>query len=379
MYIDYKHRIFGLDVVRALAILLVLISHSTFLLFPQQNNFILSFIRFFGTIGVDLFFVLSGFLIGRIILKQLKQEKTTFNDLFYFWVRRWFRTLPNYFLILILNIILFYVLYGEILNGIGYYFVFLQNFSSAQPDFFTESWSLSVEEFSYIIGPLLLYLSLFMFKKTSKDKLFIIMTLLIICFITILRYKFNLEQVGLTDHEWSQQLRKVVVYRIDSIYYGFIGAFISIKYNSIWLKFKNWSLYSGIVLFFGMHLIIFYFRIFPNNTMLFYNLYYLPLISISLLLFFPFCSSWMECNLFKKQITFISILSYAIYLINYSIVLLTIQYFIDLGQASVLIKILILILFWILTFSLSYIIYILFEKPIMGIRDLGIIKKKFRN
>jgi len=136
MYIDYKHRIFGLDVVRTLAVLLVLISHSTFLLFPQENNFLITITRFFGTVGVDLFFVLSGFLIGRIILRLLKQEKVSFNDLFYFWIRRWFRTLPNYFLILILNIILFYVFHGELINRIGYYFVFLQNFSTAQSDFF---------------------------------------------------------------------------------------------------------------------------------------------------------------------------------------------------------------------------------------------------
>jgi peptidoglycan/LPS O-acetylase OafA/YrhL len=377
MYIDYKHRIFGLDVIRATAILLVLISHSTLLLFPTQNNLVLTLIRFFGTIGVDLFFVLSGFLIGTIILKQLQQEKTSFRNLFYFWIRRWFRTLPNYFLILILNIILFYILYGELIHGIGYYFIFLQNFSSPQPDFFTESWSLSIEEYAYIIAPILLYLLLFIFKRTSKNKLFLFITLIIISLITFLRFQFHLQQTILTDHEWSQQLRKVVIFRMDSIYYGFLGAYIAINYNSIWLKFKNWSLISGVLLFFGMHLLIFWFKLLPNKAMLFYNVFYLPLVSISLLMFFPICSAWVKGSFFKKQITFISIISYAIYLINYSIVLLTIQYFIDLNQASNLIKFSVLILFWILTFSLSYLLYQFFEKPITNIRDLQIIKQKF--
>jgi len=149
------------------------------------------------------------------------------------------------------------------------------------------------------------------------------------------------------------------------------------NYNSIWLKFKNWSLLSGIILFLGMHVVMFWFKILPNNAALFYNMLYLPLISISLLLFFPVCSSWIKGHLFKRQITFISILSYAIYLINYSIVLLTIQYFIDLEEASYLIKFLMLILFWISTIGLAYILYQFFEKPIMGIRDLNIIKQKF--
>ncbi|MCF8272857.1 MAG: acyltransferase [Flavobacteriaceae bacterium] len=379
MYIDYKHRIFGLDVIRAIAILLVLISHSTFLLFPTQNNLVLTLIRFFGTIGVDLFFVLSGFLIGRIILKQLQKEKISFNELLYFWIRRWFRTLPNYFFVLILNIILFFILYGEVIQGIGYYFVFLQNFASEQPDFFTESWSLSIEEYAYVIGPLLLYVFLFLFKKVSKKKLFLIVTLLVILLITFLRYKFHLHQIILTDHEWSQQLRKVVIYRMDSIYYGFIGAYISMNYNSFWLKFKNWSLISSILLFFGMHLFIFWFKLLPNNTGLFYNVFYLPLISISLLMVFPVFSSWVSGHLLKKTMTSISILSYAIYLINYSIVLLTIQYFFNLDDASNIFKFLVLILFWFLTFSLSYLLYLFFEKPTTDFRNLPIIKQKFTN
>jgi len=119
MYISLKNRIFGLDVIRALAILLVLCSHSTLLLFPNQKHILLTVIQFFGTVGVDLFFVLSGFLIGTIILKQVHKGQTKFKDFCYFWVRRWFRTLPNYFLILLINIALLFVLKGEVLKGIG--------------------------------------------------------------------------------------------------------------------------------------------------------------------------------------------------------------------------------------------------------------------
>ncbi|MBT8377560.1 MAG: acyltransferase family protein, partial [Bacteroidia bacterium] len=100
-----SQRIFGLDVVRAIAILLVLISHSTILIFPESNSNAVFAIQFFGTIGVDIFFVLSGYLIGRILLKQLQTQDFSFKNVLYFWIRRWFRTLPNYYLILIVNII----------------------------------------------------------------------------------------------------------------------------------------------------------------------------------------------------------------------------------------------------------------------------------
>ena len=187
MYIKYQHRIFGLDVIRTIAILLVLMSHSTLLLFPEKNNISITAIRFFGTIGVDLFFVLSGYLIGGLLLKQLRKGKIAFKDFIYFWVRRWFRTLPNYFLILILNIMLYYVLYNIVINDVGYFIVFIQNFAKPHPDFFTEAWSLSIEEYAYIIGPLILFILLFLRKKSSKDTLYLVMVFVIIFSITYFR------------------------------------------------------------------------------------------------------------------------------------------------------------------------------------------------
>ncbi len=62
-------RNFGLDLLRAIAISLVLISHCTYLLFPENESLLITFVRTLGAIGVDLFFVLSGYLIGGILLK----------------------------------------------------------------------------------------------------------------------------------------------------------------------------------------------------------------------------------------------------------------------------------------------------------------------
>ena len=84
MYINYQHRIFGLDVIRTIAILLVLLSHSTLLLFLENNHISLTAIRFFGTIVVDLFFVLSGYLIGGLLLRQIRNGKTAFKNFMYF-------------------------------------------------------------------------------------------------------------------------------------------------------------------------------------------------------------------------------------------------------------------------------------------------------
>jgi peptidoglycan/LPS O-acetylase OafA/YrhL len=377
MCIDNKHRIFGLDVIRALAILLVLVSHSSLLLFPNSNGTVLNIVRFFGTIGVDLFFVLSGFLIGNIILKQIKQGKTAFKDFLYFWIRRWFRTLPNYFLILVFNILLFFFLHKEVIDGIGYFFLFWQNFYKPQPDFFTESWSLSIEEYAYVIGPLVLYFLMSFFKNIPKSKLFILTTLIIIFLVAFSRFGFHLNNNVITDHDWSQKLRKVVIFRIDSIYYGFIAAFFSINYSNSWQLYKHWFFITGIVLFFGMHIAVFTYNLLPMNSVLFYNIFYLPLVSISLVMFLPVFSNIKTGKFLRQQITYISILSYAIYLINYSIVLLTIQYFINISEASILIKGGLLFTYWFVTFCLAHFLYVFFEKPMTNLRDSKFIRSIF--
>ncbi|XMO85617.1 acyltransferase [Algibacter sp. AS12] len=375
MYINLKNRIFGLDVLRAIAILLVLFSHSTLLLFPNQQHILITVIQFFGTVGVDLFFVLSGFLIGTILLKQLQKGEAKFKDFGYFWVRRWFRTLPNYFLILLINIALLWALKGKVINGIGGYFGFIQNFNSPHPDFFTEAWSLSIEEYAYMIGPLILFVLLCCFKKTSYNNLFLLTVFSVIIAVICFRINFHVNNSITSMHDWSQHIRKVVIYRIDSIYYGFLVAFVIYNFNKFIVKHKNLLFGLGLVLFLGIHVLIFSFGVQPETATLFFNMFYLPLLSISLLLLFPFFLEWKPKRFFNSQITSISIWSYGLYLVNYSIVLLTIQHFVDINLQSSIVKLIILVAYWLISFLLAYLLYKFFENPITNLRDSRYIKR----
>src|SRR5688572_4697894 len=84
----------GLDLPRALAITLVLVSH-----FVKRCEIL-------GFYGVELFFALSGFLIGGILYRDLAASPGwTFPRVKHFWFRRWWRTLPNYYLFLIIALI----------------------------------------------------------------------------------------------------------------------------------------------------------------------------------------------------------------------------------------------------------------------------------
>ena len=134
---NLKQRIFGLDVLRTTAIIMVVCSHILWI-YPKSNAFIPILFELFGFWGVELFFVLSGFLIGSILYKTFVNESFTLKSVFYFLKRRWFRTLPNYYLVLLLNILIAYFL-GFSIENMGSYFLFLQNFASKSPAFFPES------------------------------------------------------------------------------------------------------------------------------------------------------------------------------------------------------------------------------------------------
>ena len=145
----HPRRNFGLDLARALAITMVFLSHGVTALEPLG-------------VGVDLFFVLSGFLIGRIYLRGQADATTPGIDrpgtftLWGFWSARWLRTLPPYFAALALYALLNRHFHNNAVHP--YYLVFAQNYVGM--DGFGPSWSLCVEEHFYLLLPLLGFLAL---------------------------------------------------------------------------------------------------------------------------------------------------------------------------------------------------------------------------
>ncbi|NQY28887.1 MAG: acyltransferase [Flavobacteriaceae bacterium] len=360
------NRIYGLDVLRALAISLVVVSHTTYLLFPISDSTLVIGVRVMGAIGVDLFFVLSGFLIGRILLKQLENKKTALSDLMVFWKRRWLRTLPNYMVVLIINILIFLLLNKSLVGELKLYPLFLQNLTTAHPDFFTEAWSLSVEEYAYLVLPMVLYLALLFFKKKNSVKLFLWITIAFIVFGVFLKINFYYTVKIHSYKEWSDLFRKVVIYRLDAIYIGFLLIYIYREYSDTCKKYRKTLGVIGGVVFLALHVSIAVFNMQPQIYLAFYVFVYLQLLVISLGMFFPyFLELKQQIILLKKVVEYISTRSYAIYLTNYSIVLLSIQRItaIEINSIGKL------LLFFGLTILLSELIYRFVELPVLQYRD----------
>jgi peptidoglycan/LPS O-acetylase OafA/YrhL len=377
---NINNRIFGLDILRACAVMFVVIGHGNYLL-SKKYTFVIN--KFFGYDGVSIFFVLSGFLIGGILIKTLETKRSEKNMLLNFWIRRWFRTIPNYFLILIVLLTL-NLLFTE---GFHFtkkfplnFFIFSQNLFYRHPNFFPEAWSLSIEEWFYLLIPPIILFFIFL-KRNVKVSVFhtALSILIIITLFRFYRYSHISTEVlsNFATYEWNLQFGKQVITRLDSLMYGMIGAFFQFYYREYWLKYKKTLLCFGLFLFVASKFLI-------NSNMargsLYFCVFSFSVTSFATLLLLPFLSDFRYNNagVIHKSITKISLISYSMYLTNLSIVQLWILNKIPWDIITTNHQIMVSIryfLYWFLTISLSMIIYKYFEVPMMNLRDNKTIKK----
>jgi peptidoglycan/LPS O-acetylase OafA/YrhL len=353
-------RIFGLDLLRAIAILLVCFLHGRELI----HQYFPDFPQFWFVDGVDLFFSLSGFLIGGIFIKAYgDQRRLSLKDIYNFWIRRWFRTLPNYYLILFINIALqFYWSGGKVVSNIWKYFFFLQNLTFLDSlNFFGETWSLCVEEWFYLIFPLTC-IAFSLLSKGKFSRVILVCTLFIILFsMTLRNFTINgMQELGLFD--WVHGFRTVVIYRFDSIVYGVLGAYLSIFYNEIWLKFRYVLFGLGVL---GIYFLALHYGLDTNVKKANYDF----ISSMSILALLPLLSNWKKCKLkfLEKGVIFISKISYSMYLVNATLIMSLISRYFPVNDAESAVRG--YVIFWVLTLVLSYIIYSFYEKPTTALRE----------
>jgi peptidoglycan/LPS O-acetylase OafA/YrhL len=151
----------GLDLLRSLAILLVALFHMSLETAPEG----LRVIQQCGWMGVDLFFVLSGFLISSQLLRPyLRNEKPS---LWTFYLRRAFRVLPAFWVVLLVYVLVPGFRERPNLPDVWRFLTFTQNLGLEAPAAFSHAWSLCVEEHFYLFFPILV---LWLMRKPSLGK-----------------------------------------------------------------------------------------------------------------------------------------------------------------------------------------------------------------
>jgi peptidoglycan/LPS O-acetylase OafA/YrhL len=201
----------NLDGIRAVACLMVFVAHiwdylnNRESLSTAENWIYTNFIADLGTTGVCLFFVLSGFLITTLLLRE--KDVTGTISLKNFYARRVLRIWPMFFLVILLGFFIVPLISGnynasETGKHIPWYILFANNFDRIATGFrgfgndtLGVLWSVAVEEQFYLLWPLLV---LFISKKW-----FPVVPILIIIFSIVFRYYHSSDNKVLSFHTFS--------------------------------------------------------------------------------------------------------------------------------------------------------------------------------
>jgi peptidoglycan/LPS O-acetylase OafA/YrhL len=214
----------GLDLLRALAIIVVVIYHAALFGFKLPGR-----VDRFGWIGVDLFFVLSGYLIGGQLLAPLARDQRM--NLGRFFARRALRIMPAYFVVLAIYFLLpSWREYSEMSQPLWKFLLSIQNIALHGGTAFSHAWSLAVEDQFYLGLPFLL---LFL---CSRPRAAIIVPCLIILggilLRTFLAYK-NLGDEGVSFRGFQAWIYYPTWTRLDPLVYGVVLAAIE-KFRPHW-------------------------------------------------------------------------------------------------------------------------------------------------
>lgn len=197
-----SERVAGLDLLRGLAAICVAVPH--FILIDRGS----STLEGISVVAVEVFFVLSGFVLGPQILRCTTDGVAALRV---FLLRRWMRTIPPYLLALSIMSLLTQRLFS---GDFWRYAFYVENLLSQhnEIDYYPVAWSLSVEEWFYIIVPIALVA---ICRRRNVRQIALVVTTFI-AVVTIFRLL-----TGNTAN-WGPDIRRVVIFRIDSIGYGFL-------------------------------------------------------------------------------------------------------------------------------------------------------------
>jgi peptidoglycan/LPS O-acetylase OafA/YrhL len=370
---ENKTRVYGLDVLRASAILFVVYTH---LIYEFVSEFVqsdtLHILRIPIIDGVTLFFVLSGFLIGGILIRQYESENSIgVGFLLTFWRRRWMRTLPNYYLVMGIT----YVALSTQTDAISIveYVFFIQNFNKPHPPFYPEAWSLSVEEWFYLLLPLTIAVLHYSGLKKQYVVLSTVIAFILAC--TLFRlYRYLSYPDLISISEWTGEFRKQVLMRLDAIAYGVLGVYVKIYLPRLWSRSSGYLFLAGLLLIASSKFYtdyVAYNIVDSGNTFqfgFFENVVFFAVMPIGTLLLLPKLEALKpKYRAISRVITWISLISYSMYLLHLTPIITLLKK--NIPSSTLVDSMIVIPVYLFLVFGVSSLLYKYYEKPILLLRN----------
>lgn len=354
----------GLDHLRALAITLVFLYHYLLFDHPDWMNDVSDF----GWTGVDLFFVLSGFLIAGQLFKSLQQENRLPLKTFY--LKRSFRILPAYLFILTLYFSIPGFKERPGLSPLWKFLTFTQNFGLdlRTTHAFTHAWSLCIEEQFYLLLPFILLLFVRLNKLAAARYLllfffvggFLIRAYSWVHFVQPLQGGNGMYAV------WYKYIYYPTYSRLDGLLTGVFLAAVFQYRPAIRERINTWSNW---LLLLGGALITGAYFLCATPSSLGASVFGFPLVALAFG-FWVAAATSPSCILYRstsKITRFIATLSYSIYLSHKAVIHLTQEGFarLNIERNSVLMFAICMVMAVLGGLLLHYII----EKPFLRWRD----------
>jgi len=316
---ENSKRIPELDGIRGLAIAMVVVYHDLFIPTAFPAGSVGSYLRALARLswtGVDLFFVLSGFLIGGILLDS--REAPNYFRVFY--TRRFFRIIPLYAALLACVYIFVEVATPKAIDTYGWglfdrhsflpYLFFLQNFSMAASNYITfmgVTWSLAVEEQFYLVMP-------FLIRVFSKRRLLWLIAAGI-CAAPVTRVMASRLWLG---HPLASYL--LTPCRMDALLFGVVGAYLvrqdtwrtSLERRPNALKCALAVLLAGMAIFTKYGNIVFFQHLMVSIGFTWIAAFYL----CGLLYAVTQPASWLSTCLRWKPLRWLGAIAYGVYLVH---------------------------------------------------------------
>jgi peptidoglycan/LPS O-acetylase OafA/YrhL len=258
------------------------------------------------------------------------------------------------------------------INRIIKYIFFIQNFNQPHPAFFGEAWSLSIEEWFYLLTPILIYALLKAGIETRKTILVVIISILV--FSVLVRYYKYVTVEIVSRGSWDANIRKQVITRLDSIMFGVVGAYINHYHSELWLRYKRSMLLLGIIIYLTNRYYIEFVDHLSDGVVYYYSVHSISLQSLGVMLVLPFLSEYKSGRgRIYRVITIFSIISYSMYLIHFSLVLHYVIPFLGDYLSSVLtgvfLEFVLYVTYWLITILGSILLYKYYEAPCTRIRE----------